>query len=57
MHVNKVNGIDVIKQYVQDVLRLIGVEKRAKVTIEDYACATAGVLVQQPIGVVRYSGI
>ena len=57
MHVNKVNGKDTIKQYVQDVLRLIGVEKKAKVTLEDYACATAGVLVQQPIGVVRYSGI
>ena len=57
MHVNKVNGKDVIKQYVQDVLRLVGVEKKAKVTLEDYACATAGVLVQQPIGVVRYSGI
>ena len=57
MHVSKVNGKDVIKQYVQDVLRLIGVEKKAKVTLEDYACATAGVLVQQPIGVVRYSGI
>lgn len=57
LHVNKVNGKDVIKQYVQDVLRLVGVEKKAKVTLEDYACATAGILVQQPIGVVRYSGI
>ena len=57
IHVNQVNGKDTIKQYVQDVLRLIGVEKKAKVTLEDYACATAGVLVQQPIGVVRYSGI
>ncbi len=57
MHVDKVNGKDTIKQYVQDVLRLVGVEKRAKVTIEDYASATAGIIVQQPIGVVRYSGI
>lgn len=57
LHVDKVNGKDTIKQYVQDVLRLVGVEKRAKVTLEDYASATAGIIVQQPIGVVRYSGI
>ena len=57
MHVQEVGGSEVIKQYVQDVLRLIGVEKKAKVTVEDYAAATAGVIVQQPIGVVRYSGI
>ncbi len=57
LHVSKVNGKDVIKQYIADALRLIGVERRAKTTIEDYACATAGVLVQQPVGVVRYSGI
>lgn len=57
MFVDKINGKDVIKQYVQDVLRLVGVEKRAKVIIEDYASATAGIIVQQPIGIVRYSGI
>lgn len=57
LHADKINGKDTIKQYVQDVLRLVGVEKRAKVVLEDYASATAGVIVQQPIGVVRYSGI
>lgn len=57
MHVEKINGKDTIKQYVQDVLRLVGMEKRAKVMVEDYACATAGIIVQQPLGFVRYSGI
>lgn len=57
LHVDKVKGADVIKQYVQDVLRLVGVEKRAKVVLEDYASATAGIIVQQPIGIARYSGI
>lgn len=57
LNADKINGKDTIKQYVQDVLRLVGVEKRAKVVLEDYASATAGVIVQQPIGVVRYSGI
>jgi hypothetical protein len=57
LHVERVNGKPVVRQYVQDVLRLVGVEKRAKVTVEDYASATAGVVVTQPIGFVRYSGI
>lgn len=57
LFVDQLKGKDVIKQYVQDVLRLVGVEKRAKVTIEDYASATAGIIVQQPVGIVRYSGI
>lgn len=57
MHVEKLKGKDTVKQYVQDVMRLIGMEKRAKVMIEDYACATAGIIVQQPLGFVRYSGI
>ena len=57
IHVSKVNGKDTVKQYVQEVLRLVGVEKYAKVIREDYASATAGVIVQYPIGVVRYSGI
>lgn len=48
---------DTGKQYVQDTLRLVGIEKKAKVVIEDYAAATAGVVIQQPLGIVRYSGI
>lgn len=57
LHVDSLNGKPVVKQYVQDVLRLVGVEKRAKVSVEDYASATAGVVVTQPLGFVRYSGI
>lgn len=57
LHVDRYNNADTMKQYVVDVMRLVGIEKHAKVTIEDYASATAGVLVQQPLGVVRYSGI
>ena len=53
----KINGGRVIDQIVQDVFRLVGTEKKSKVFIEDYSNATAGVLVKQPIGVVRYSGI
>lgn len=57
LYAEKIKGKDVFKQYVVDVLRLIGIEKKAKVTLEDYANALAGVIVQYPIGVVRYSGI
>ena len=52
-----INGKPCIHQFVQDVFRLIGVEKKAKVFLEDYSNASAGILVTQPIGVVRYSGI
>lgn len=51
-----INGKPVIHQFVQDVFRLIGVEKKAKVFLEDYSNATAGILVTQPIGIVRYTG-
>lgn len=57
MAVERIGTADVMKQYVQDVMRLVGVEKKAKVVVEDYANATAGLIVQQPLGVVRYSGI
>lgn len=54
---NSINGKPCIHQFVQDVFRLIGVEKKAKVFLEDYSNATAGILVTQPIGIVRYTGI
>ena len=38
-------------------LKLLGMEKRAKGVLEDYTSATAGVLVAQPTGIIRYSGI
>lgn len=57
LHAETINGKRVIEQYVQEVFRLLGVEKKAKGFLEDYSNATAGVIVRQPIGVVRYTGI
>lgn len=51
-----INGKPVIRQLGVDRFRLIGAEKKAKVFLEDYSNGTAGVLVTQPIGVVRYTG-
>jgi len=57
LHAETLNGKRVMDQYVQEVFRLLGVEKKAKGFLEDYSNATAGVIVRQPIGVVRYTGI
>ena len=57
VYADAINGNKTFKQSVQDVFRLIGVEKHVKGLIEDYACATAGVICQVPVAVVRYSGI
>lgn len=54
---DKLNGKKVAGQYVQDVMRLLGVEQHVKGFSEAYSNATAGVLVGQALGVVRYSGI
>lgn len=55
--VDKVNGKDTIKQFIQDAFRLLGVERKAKAVLEDYSCSSAGVIVRYPLGVVRYIGI
>lgn len=57
LYLDEVRGKKTFKQSVQDVMRLVGVEKRAKVFVETYASATAGVLCQYPVAVVRYTGI
>lgn len=49
-------GMKVIGQYMQDALRLIGVEQKAKGFLECYSNATAGVLLRVPIGVARFTG-
>lgn len=49
-------GMKVIGQYMQDALRLIGVEQKAKGILESYSNATAGVLLRVPIGVARFTG-
>lgn len=54
---DSINGKPVLRHMVQDRFRLIGVEQKAKVFVEDYSNATAGVLFTQPVGVVRYTGI
>jgi len=54
---DKINNKRVLDQYVQEVFKLLGVEKKAKGMLEDYTNATAGVIVAQPIGIVRYTGI
>ena len=50
------DGKKVIAQYMQDALRLIGVEQKAKGFLESYSNATAGVMLRIPVGLVRYTG-
>ncbi len=57
VHAEQLNGKRVMDQYIQEVFRLLGVEKKAKGFLEDYSNATAGIIVRQPVGVVRYTGI
>ena len=57
VYADSVNGNKTFKQSIQDAFRLIGIEKKAKGTVEDYACATAGTILQYPLAVVRHSGI
>ena len=49
-------GQKVIAQYMQDALRLIGVEQKAKGVLESYSNATAGTFLRVPVGLVRFSG-
>lgn len=51
-----IDGKKVIAQYMQDALRLVGVEQKAKGFLECYSNATAGVMLRMPIGLVRYTG-
>lgn len=51
-----IDGKKVIAQYMQDALRLIGVEQKAKGFLECYSNATAGVMLRIPVGLVRYTG-
>lgn len=53
-------GSDDERTFVQVVpakFQALGVEKQSKAYLEDYANATAGVLLKRPYAVVRYSGI
>lgn len=53
----KLGGKSVIAQNVQDKLRFLGLFNGGKFVREFYANATAGVMVLQPAGIVRYTGI
>lgn len=53
----ELGGTKVFNQYMQDALRLCGVEQKAKGFLECYSNATAGALLRIPVGVVRFSGI
>lgn len=54
---DEINGKKVIEQYVPEVLRFLGVFNKGKSYEEFFANATAGVMVRQPVGVYRLSGI
>lgn len=54
---DNLQGRKCVFQFVPEVLRMVGTEKKAKGFLEVYSNATAGVLVAQPVGVVRYTGI
>ncbi|MNZ61158.1 hypothetical protein D3C78_792470 [compost metagenome] len=51
------DGGMVFKQLVVTKFQTLGVEKKPKRYIEDFANATAGVMCTRPYAVVRYSGI
>jgi hypothetical protein len=51
------DGGDVFAQLVQSKFNTLGVEKRAKVYVEDFSNATAGTICKRPWAVVRYSGL
>lgn len=51
------DGGETFMQLVQTKFMTLGVEKRAKSYVEDYANATAGVLLKRPYAVVRMVGI
>lgn len=52
-----INGQPVMRQIVPEVFRLIGSERWAKNFREVYSNASAGVMVLQPLGVIRMTGI
>lgn len=53
---DRIGNMKVMGQYMQDALRLVGVEQRAKGAKESYSNATAGAILRVPIGVVRFTG-
>ncbi|MBO4556294.1 MAG: DUF2184 domain-containing protein [Elusimicrobiales bacterium] len=54
---NRLDGKKVMYNLVQDEVRLIGAVNLGAVSQEQYANACAGVMVVQPLGISRYTGI
>lgn len=54
---DSIEGQKTVHQLLQDNLRLLGIMKLTKGHREDYAAATAGVMVTVPIGLARWTGI
>ena len=54
---DELGGNPCVEQIVPAAVRLVGMEPRATGVYELYSNATAGCFVEQPLGVVRYSGI
>lgn len=57
VYADELEGQRVIENFIPSRLRFLGIDRYTKGFEEAYSCATAGVLVRLPIGVVRYSGI
>ena len=54
---DRLNEQEVLNQNVQAVLMYLGFEPKAKGKVEDFSNATAGFMLRQPLGLVRYAGI
>ena len=54
---DELGGNPCVEQIVPAAVRLVGMEPRATGVYELYSNATAGCFVEQPLGVVRYTGI
>lgn len=57
VYADEIEGTKVFAQHVVTVFRVMGIQKTAKGYIEAYSNATAGAILNCPIGLVRYTGI
>lgn len=54
---DELNGNKVVDQFIPKAFQLMGVYKDEKHVKEAYTCATAGVMIKQPVGVAIYRGV
>ena len=57
LYASKINDTNVFSQNVVTTLKTLGVERNIKGYAESYSNATAGVILNSPVGLVRYTGI